>query len=152
MFKKYLSITLPVLFLFVLDRLAKLWFVKNPDFFKEAVAGFLKFQLEKNFGVAFGLPLNKTLTVILTVIIIIILISILLKLYYKKNVWLVFSLSLIILGAGSNLIDRLKYGFVVDYINVPFFTVFNLADVMISLGVILVISQELFSQTRHQQS
>ena len=152
MFKKYLSINLPVLFLFVLDRLAKLWFVKNPDFFKEAVAGFLSFQLEKNFGVAFGLPLNKTLTVILTVIIIIILISILLKLYYKKNVWLVFSLSLIILGAGSNLIDRLKYGFVVDYINVPFFTVFNLADAMISLGVVLVISQQLFSKTRHQQS
>ena len=47
----------------------------------------------------------------------------------------------IIMGAASNLFDRLKYGYVIDYLDLKYFTVFNLADAMIIFGVaILLIS------------
>ncbi len=42
----------------------------------------------------------------------------------------------IISGAISNLFDRLLYGYVIDYIDLKYFTVFNLADVMICGGII----------------
>ncbi len=41
----------------------------------------------------------------------------------------------VLLGALSNLYDRLAYGYVIDYLNLTFFTVFNLADVLITVGV-----------------
>ena len=43
-----------------------------------------------------------------------------------------------ILGASSNFYDRLKYGFVVDYLDLKYFTVFNVADAMISLSVLFM--------------
>ncbi len=55
-------------------------------------------------------------------------------------------LSLILLGGFSNVIDRLIYGFVIDYLHIPFLpivgnTYFNLADVMIDIGVLLLLWQ-----------
>ncbi|MBU1778489.1 signal peptidase II, partial [Patescibacteria group bacterium] len=41
----------------------------------------------------------------------------------------------IIFGAISNLTDRLEYGYVIDYFSLKYFTIFNLADVMIVIGV-----------------
>ncbi len=61
------------------------------------------------------------------------------------------ALTLIVVGASSNLLDRLRWGHVVDYIDVPWFTVFNLADVMISVGVGMLVVQEL-NRWRHKRS
>ncbi len=48
-----------------------------------------------------------------------------------------------ITGAISNIIDRLSYGYVIDYLSLRYFTVFNLADVMISSGAIILILKNL---------
>ena len=48
----------------------------------------------------------------------------------------------LVVGAFSNFIDRFYYQGVVDFISVPFFTVFNLADVYISLAVIWILYLE----------
>jgi len=45
-------------------------------------------------------------------------------------------------GAVGNIVDRLHYGFVIDFISVrplPIFEVFNVADMCVSLGVVLLI-------------
>ena len=47
----------------------------------------------------------------------------------------------LVLGAASNLYDRLKYEYVIDYIDLKWFTVFNLADSMIVVGAGLLIWQ-----------
>ena len=52
--------------------------------------------------------------------------------YYQK-----FFLVLVFSGAVSNLIDRIRFGCVVDYIDFKIFPVFNLADVYITIGAIL---------------
>lgn len=50
-----------------------------------------------------------------------------------------YPLILILSGAISNLIDRLYYGCVIDFINLKVWPVFNLADIFICVGVFLLI-------------
>lgn len=59
--------------------------------------------------------------------------------YRRKNSLSVMGLAIIILGAFSNLLDRIFFGAVVDYIDLKYYTVFNLADVMIVLGIAILI-------------
>ncbi len=55
------------------------------------------------------------------------------------NIGVVFILA----GGISNIIDRLFFGCVIDFINLKFWPIFNLADTFIVLGVIIVILQSL---------
>lgn len=48
-------------------------------------------------------------------------------------------LSFVLGGAMANLIDRFNLGCVVDFIDLKFFPVFNLADIFITVGVIIII-------------
>jgi len=59
-------------------------------------------------------------------------------LYKKYPAWESFCLILIFSGALSNLIDRILEGCVIDFINLGFGPVFNLADFFIILGAIML--------------
>ena len=48
-------------------------------------------------------------------------------------------LTLIAGGALGNLIDRLNHGCVTDFIRLGFFPVFNLADILIFIGAVMII-------------
>jgi signal peptidase II len=52
----------------------------------------------------------------------------------KKNVWLRTGLLLVAGGALGNLYDRVAYGFVVDFLELPYWPVFNVADSCVSVG------------------
>lgn len=54
---------------------------------------------------------------------------------YLQKIFLI----LVFSGAASNMIDRIRFGCVVDYIDLKFFPVFNLADVYITAGILLFI-------------
>jgi len=54
---------------------------------------------------------------------------------YSRKIFLI----LIFSGAISNFVDRLRFGCVVDYIDLKFFPVFNLGDVYITLGTIFIL-------------
>jgi signal peptidase II len=83
-----------------------------------------------NYGIVFGWIDNKFLVVLLLLVGFLIFIWLFVK--SKKD----FSLPLLLIlsGATSNILDRFIYGGVVDYINLNFFTNFNLADVYIVVG------------------
>lgn len=49
------------------------------------------------------------------------------------------ALYLILAGAISNILDRLYFGCVIDFINFGFWSVFNLADAFITIGVIITL-------------
>lgn len=85
----------------------------------------------KNYGAAFGILQHQQ--IFLIVISIIVIITILL---IKKNL---ISLSFILGGTIGNLIDRLHYGYVIDFIDLKIWPSFNLADASITIGVILLI-------------
>ncbi len=55
-----------------------------------------------------------------------------------ENVWVRISLGLQLGGAMGNLVDRLVRGFVVDFIDIGFWPIFNLADISIVLGVVIL--------------
>jgi len=58
---------------------------------------------------------------------------------FLKSIYLDVFLSLLIAGALGNIVDRFVHGFVVDFIKVFSFPVFNIADIMISMSGIIFI-------------
>jgi len=53
----------------------------------------------------------------------------------KKEMGLQFPLALILAGAAGNLLDRLRLGFVIDFLDFRIWPVFNFADVFICTGI-----------------
>ncbi len=94
-----------------------------------------KLAFSRNYYLAFSLPFNPGWAVILIIIIIVALLYYFIRLLYSNSFIKAGILFFIIFGATSNLYDRLKYGFVIDYLDLKYFTVFNLADIMIVMGV-----------------
>ena len=55
------------------------------------------------------------------------------------------ALALILGGAIGNLVDRVRQGYVVDFVNTSFWPTFNLADSCISIGMVLLLTFMLFA-------
>ncbi len=99
-----------------------------------------------NDSLAFSVPANKYFILILVILLLVILTVVYLKKLQARN-WQAIWWWLIILGASSNLLDRLLYGAVIDYLQISWFTAFNLADVLITLGVGALLFQEFTAPT-----
>ncbi len=126
---------------FVIDRFLKA-FVLNSSFKTfELIKGLVFFDFVKNYNIAFSLPVHGYLLEVFIATIIIILFYILIQSVKNYDIYQSFFIFLAILGAVSNLIDRLKFGFVIDYINFIYFPVFNIADSMIVCGLLLFIAK-----------
>lgn len=96
-----------------------------------------------NPNITWSLPIAPAIFYFVWTIIIAGLIYIFLKTKtYSQKIFLL----LIFSGAVSNMIDRIRLGCVVDYIDLKFWPVFNLADVYITVGVILILALLLKSQ------
>ncbi len=141
MFLTYLKRMAPyimvVILFLVTDRLLKSLAVN--EFFEKTfklVGNLLVINYTKNYQLAFSLPFNSSWAVILIIIIIVALLYYFVSLLYRNSFNEAGILLFIIFGAASNLYDRLKYGYVIDYLDLKYFTVFNLADVMIVIGII----------------
>ena len=142
--KKSLIVLFSILLLIVFDQIVKYLIVRNFSIGEEKILidNFLKFIYIRNTGAAFGILSGN--------IIFLIGISLLLIFYIvkemKKNIdnnLSLLSFSLILGGAIGNLIDRIFRGYVVDFISFTLFnremSIFNVADMYITIGVILLI-------------
>ncbi len=130
MLKYFTSIVL----LFIFDRLTKLYIINNPS-----QDGF--FSLHINKSIAFSLPLPDLIFYPLIILILITLVSYWLRSFKQKDIF-IWPWALVIIGAASNLIDRFNYDGVVDFINIPYFTVLNISDIYITIGVIWLLWHE----------
>ncbi len=126
---------------FLTDRFLKtLSLLKKPDDLISLIPNHLYFSFQANENIAFSLPLGNQLALILSIFLVIILSFFTFYLYKRKHKPLIIVLfSFMILGAISNIFDRLQHSFVIDYLYVPWFTVFNLADIMISVSAIIIL-------------
>lgn len=91
-----------------------------------------------NSGAAFGIFPNQGNFFILIAVVV----ALAIVLYYRHlpaGEWLIrLSLGLQLGGAIGNLLDRLRYGYVVDFIDIGFWPIFNLADASIVTGVAIL--------------
>ncbi|MGV8168848.1 MAG: signal peptidase II [Candidatus Nanoarchaeia archaeon] len=115
------------LILLVLDQYFKNHFLKNEYYFK-----LVSFHLVTNTGASFGILKGSTPAMIIVSFIFLGL------LFWFRNEFKDCTMCLVLLAAGTigNLIDRIFLGHVIDFIDLGWFPVFNLADAMITLGTI----------------
>lgn len=101
------------------------------------VAGPLKLTLSHNDGVAFGLAGGGGVPVVLLSMVALVALGAFVAAAPDRR-WIWLTAGLIVGGAVGNLIDRLRLGHVVDFILLPGWPAFNLADTAITVGVVLL--------------
>ena len=127
-------------FLFVTDRVLKWWAVNSlSDISPITFLRVFRLEFYLNEGIIFSVPLPKMLIYIITVLIISVVIYLLYEAYQMKNRSLIIGYSLVTVGAFSNLLDRFNYGAIIDFINLRVLPVFNLADIIITIGITVLI-------------
>ena len=149
----YISFLIVALIYF-LDRLSKVYVIQldknnlGSDIFNSA---YLNIVLIWNKGIAFGLfSFNESYLYNIISLIIAIIIMILVIMSFKSQGYMRYSLLMIIGGALGNLHDRIFFNAVPDFIdfhigNFHWF-IFNVADIFITFGVILMIILELIDR------
>ena len=101
----------------------------------------------KNTGAAFSVFSDaawaQTFFIVITVIAVTLAVAVL---FYnkKKSRWFDISLVFVVAGAVGNFIDRIALKYVRDFIYVTFFANFNVADIAISVGAIMLVVYFLF--------
>lgn len=131
------------LVIFGADRLSKMWVISNAEL-GEVFARFGKafsFMYVQNRGAAFSMLSGRL--GLLSIISILFCIGVVVYWFVKKpkDRLLCSALAMMAAGALGNAVDRVMYGYVVDFIKTEFidFPVFNIADIAITLGAALIV-------------
>ena len=151
--KNIISLTI-VFIVFLSDRVSKYIILKLSQPLGElniSVTSFLNFHLIWNNGIAFGLfSFEQDFYYNLFTLLIITITSIVIWLSYKVDGLEKISYLLIIGGSLGNIFDRILYSSVPDFIDISInnfhWFIFNVADIFISIGVVLLIILELFKK------
>lgn len=128
---------------FVIDQMSK-WSIATYveiDQKLPFIPGFIQLTSIRNRGAAFGILQDQRLLFLLVTTLVLVGIIIYLGKIYRDQKFLGFALSLLLGGALGNFVDRALHGEVVDLLEFTFinFPVFNMADVFITIGVLMVI-------------
>ena len=111
----------------------------------DVIPGLFKLTYSENRGVAFGLFQDGTVFFAAATSIVIIVFAILLIKNYKKSKLFSVASALIIGGGLGNLIERVFFGYVTDYLSLSFFPpICNFADYCITAGTVCLIVYLLF--------
>jgi signal peptidase II len=145
----------------VLDRITKLWIQSNVNLYDThtVIPGFFNIVHGENHGMAFGLG-NDGATVFTRLFLIAISLGVLAVLGYavwkgrrgqNGDSWALF---LVVGGAFGNLYDRILYGSVTDFLDVYVgsyhWPTFNIADMGVSIGAVLLILHALKEDRRRK--
>ena len=126
------------------DRLSKLFFSDLLAYGESLpiIRNVLHMTLVHNTGIAFGFFKDQGIVFIVIPVIAIFLLAFNIYYYRQNNEALsrlyIISFSMILGGAIGNLIDRIVYGHVIDFIDFRIWPVFNIADSAITVGAVLI--------------
>lgn len=143
------------LFIVCLDQLSKAYvsrlFAVGES--RPVIKNAFHFSLAHNTGVAFGLFRNHN-TILSLLSIAVILYIAWDSLAHKKGKSLCqrAALGLILGGASGNLIDRIRLGYIIDFLDFRIWPVFNIADSAITIGIILLAIEIFFHSGRATQN
>ncbi len=112
------------------------------------IEGVFELRYLENRGASFGILQNQQwLFLIITVILLVIITRLYIKLPRSKRTWpLRICMLLITAGAIGNMIDRIRLGYVVDflYFKLIDFPIFNVADIYVTVSTLLIVFLILF--------
>ena len=157
--KNFVINSLLVFLIFLFDRISKIYVINlDRKFFGSEIysSKFLNIELYWNTGIAFGLfsfsenYLYNLLTFVIVIVIMIVIFMIFISKDFKK-----YPLLMILGGALGNLVDRIFFKAVPDFIdfhiqNFHWF-IFNVADIFISLGIIFMILLEIIANNKNYE-
>lgn len=132
------------------DQLTKRWAVvvlgPNPrDQSLPLIGDWFQLIYTQNTGIAFGLFQNlpgffTTISILITAGMIVAY-----AVYLpNRSPWVQIAMGLVLGGAVGNILDRLRFGYVIDFISVGWWPVFNLADSAITVGVTMLAAYLIF--------
>ena len=150
--KKFLYYSIVVIFVFLLDRISKIYILNLAETDQSVdiyLSSYLNLYLIWNTGVGFGILSSNQEFFYNSITFIIILINIfILFMIFKYNDYRVYFLLVVLGGSLGNLYDRIQYRAVPDFIDLHYesfhWFVFNVADIFISLGIACLIFAEVF--------
>ena len=154
--KNFFNNFLLVIIIFSLDRLSKFYVIIKSETNSSLIlftSKFLNINLIWNDGIAFGLLSSGNISFYnFVTIVILIIILILFFLTLKSEKLKKYSYLIISGGALGNLFDRIVYKSVPDFIDFHYndfhWFIFNIADIFITIGVICLIYDEVFFESK----
>lgn len=150
----FIGVTLGII---IFDRLSKIFFCHLLDVNESMILirNVLHFTLVHNTGIAFGL--FKDSDFVYFIIPLVLTGLLIYNVYYYRyaqqlNLVYIVAFSLILGGAIGNLIDRIRFGYVIDFIDLRVWPVFNIADSAITIGAVVIFFKCLRQQDRKVRS
>ena len=117
------------------------------------IGNFLVITPATNTGAGFSLFAGKQLLLIISTIIFLLVLIAFDFINKKRSLLYGFATGLILAGAVGNLIDRIAFGFVRDFVYLKFinFPVFNIADISLTVGVALLCLYVIFTTVKERK-
>jgi signal peptidase II len=139
------------------------WIIHTPEYYEEylrayeVILPFLNIVMVWNPGISFGLlGETESISMIISIVSAIIIVALSIWMIRTDNRALAGGLSMVIGGAIGNLIDRIRFGAVGDFIDFHVFgwhwPAFNLADTCIVLGIGFALFDSLFLEPQRRSS
>ncbi|QJC32346.1 signal peptidase II [Enterobacteriaceae endosymbiont of Donacia dentata] len=137
-----------IIILVIIDIFSKNYIINNIKLHNcYYVKSYLNFIYLQNYGIILGLLKNNYFNNIFLIINIIVLIITFFYIKYKDNS---LSYNFIISGLLGNIINRINYGFVIDFIDLHIYSyhlpIFNIADILIFIGIFILMINYYISQ------
>jgi len=122
----------------------------EPFNIKELITNTVYLTNSSNTGLLLGFLSGTQITVVLVNLIVL---STILVLYYRQKIAKYNTELILLFGAGlSNLYDRLALEAVIDWIGISNFSIFNIADIIITIAITSIIIRQTLKETQKTRS
>ena len=146
--KKHISCTIMIILIVAFDQITKYFAsLKLADgSVAKFIPGVVQFKYAENTGMAFSMLSGARWVFIALTVVVCVGVFYFLFSNRCKNLWLYWSLGVILSGGIGNLIDRIRFGYVVDFIEPTFvnFAIFNIADCAVTCGAVVLVGYLLY--------
>ena len=148
-----LSVLAIVFFLILADQAIKFLVVSLMELGESipVFAGIFHITYIENPGAAFGLFANQRLVFIMAGILVIAAACLMYRRLMSEKAIIRWGVALLLGGAVGNLIDRLRIGGVIDFLDFRIWPVFNIADIGICVGVALLMYALIYDTEKEKQ-
>ena len=125
----------------IIDQIAKLAIVArmSEGQSRPLVGPYLSLTLQHNPGAAFGLFPGGTIALAVLAAVVVVVLVLFGPRAAQFSLGFNTALGLALGGAAGNLIDRVRLGYVIDFLDLHFWPIFNIADIAITCGAIILI-------------